>query len=74
MGRMQRLTMLQKILRLMVVMMKMQMLVTWAMLMLMRVLMLCLLLLLLLQFISCSHSGSLLLDTLILILLIFNSP
>jgi hypothetical protein len=41
-------------------------------LMLMRVLMLCLLLLL--QFIPCSHNGSLLLDTLILILLIFNSP
>jgi hypothetical protein len=54
------------------VMMKMQMLVTWVMLMLMRVLMLCHLLLL--QFIPCSHSGSLLLDTLTLILLIFSSP
>jgi hypothetical protein len=37
-----------------------------------EVLILCLLLLL--QFIPCSHSGSLLLDTLILILLILNSP
>jgi hypothetical protein len=52
------------------VMMKMQILATWAMLMLMRVLMLCLLLL---QFLPCSHSGSLLLDILIHILLIFNS-
>jgi hypothetical protein len=71
MDRKQRLTMLPKILRLMEVMMKMQMLATWAMLMLMKVLMLCLLLLL--QFLPCSHGGSLLLDILIPILLIFNS-
>jgi hypothetical protein len=70
MDRKERLTILQKILRLMVVMMKIQMLETWAMLMLMRVLMLCLLLL---QFLLCSHSGSLLPDTLIPIFLIFNS-
>jgi hypothetical protein len=72
MGRMQRLKMLLKMLRFMLVMMKMQMLVTWVMLILMRVLMLCHHLLL--QFIPCSHSGSLLLDTLTLILLIFSSP
>jgi hypothetical protein len=42
------------------------------MLMLMRMLILCHLLPL--QFIPCNHSGSLLLDTLILILLIFSSP
>jgi hypothetical protein len=48
------------------------MLVTWVMLMLMRMLMLCHLLLL--QFIPCSHSGSLLLVTLTLILLIFSNP
>jgi hypothetical protein len=72
MGKLQRFKMLLKMLRFMPVMMKMLMLVTWVVLMLMRMLMLCHPLLL--QFIPCSHSGSLLLDTLILILLIFSSP
>jgi hypothetical protein len=63
--------MLLKMLRSMLVMMKMLMLVTWVMLMLMRMLMLCHPLL---QFIPCSHSGTLLWDTLILISLTFSNP
>jgi hypothetical protein len=51
---------------------EMLMLVTWVMLMLMRMLMLCHLLPL--QLTPCSHNGSLLQETLTLILLIFNCP